>query len=558
MLNGFAYRFDGLEWKPSGSLNYYVNANVKAYYTSASGFTQAPLATIVNAVAAVLVGGNPAITNEISQAYSGSNQGNGSLLLAPYQGSSKPSAFLNYILFDEEYKVIEAKSAPVGPANVLHQVALPTIEVKELGYLFVYLSYDNESAHWVHFDELKITHTESPVLQVNAYYPFGMMAYTWLRDGEKENLYGYQGKEYDSLTRWHDFHARQYDGALGRWFAVDPQDQFASPYLAMGNNPVMMVDPDGELAFIPFLLTAIKIYGAVSTAYNVYQAYRQNGLIGAGQALMSAATGMAIGAALGPLSVGPLVDFANIKGAFPGGVVGGLSGALTGGLAGGINSSLWGGDFSDGFRGGAIGGAVTGALAGGNWGYINAKNAGKNVWWGNDVKYNRTQTSFFNFNKPDIYRSPIRANGGSKITNGCFPKCLETTGLLYGKDEYYFASEYSSFTGEPFDGVSTSNVEQFIESLPGPLFVDRPKLGEIGSHMEAGKRIVGGMNRYLSNNAPEGSRPSGHAMNLKKLKTWPDGRFKMTFINPDGGGKFRVTKPTYSQFGPWRWYSIYR
>lgn len=39
-----------------------------------------------------------------------------------------------------------------------------------------------------------------------------------------------------------------YDAALGRWFGVDPQNQFASPYLAMGNNPVMMVDPDGERA----------------------------------------------------------------------------------------------------------------------------------------------------------------------------------------------------------------------------------------------------------------------------------------------------------------------
>jgi len=298
------------------------------------------------------VGGNPAITNEISQAYSGSNQGNGSLLLAPYQGSSKPSAFLNYILFDEEYKVIEAKSAPVGSANVVHQVTLPTVQVKELGYLFVYLSYDNESAHWVHFDELKITHTESPVLQVNAYYPFGMMAYTWLRDGEKENLYGYQGKEYDSLTRWHDFHARQYDGALGRWFAVDPQDQFASPYLAMGDNPVMMVDPDGEFAIAPFLITAFKIYQYASAAYNVYKAYQEGGLIGAGRALTMAGFMWAFGQASNMLagqlassvglnnsSVGEIVGRNLFTAAFNVGTIAGLTGLMGGDVRKSITSS---------------------------------------------------------------------------------------------------------------------------------------------------------------------------------------------------------------------------
>ncbi|NEN25808.1 hypothetical protein G3O08_20165 [Cryomorpha ignava] len=30
------------------------------------------------------------------------------------------------------------------------------------------------------------------------------------------------------------------------WFTPDPAEQFSNPYLAMGNNPVMYVDPDGE------------------------------------------------------------------------------------------------------------------------------------------------------------------------------------------------------------------------------------------------------------------------------------------------------------------------
>jgi RHS repeat-associated protein len=65
------------------------------------------------------------------------------------------------------------------------------------------------------------------------------------------NRFLYQGKEWQTALalNLYDFHARQYDPALGRWLAMDPQGQFASPYNGMGNNPVMGVDPDGEFVF---------------------------------------------------------------------------------------------------------------------------------------------------------------------------------------------------------------------------------------------------------------------------------------------------------------------
>ena len=151
------------------------------------------------------------------------------------------------ILFDETYPPIEAKIVSLGTAGAMRLVSLPQITIKETGYLYIYLSYDNQAGGVdVYFDEFKITYTESPVAQVNAYYPYGMTALSWVRSGESENKYLYQGKEYDALTGLHDFHARQWDGTLGRWFAADPMNQFASPYLGMGNNPVMGVDPDGR------------------------------------------------------------------------------------------------------------------------------------------------------------------------------------------------------------------------------------------------------------------------------------------------------------------------
>jgi len=95
------------------------------------------------------------------------------------------------------------------------------------------------------------------VVQDNHYYPFGMtMA---IPDGYPmsglANPFRYQGKEFqeDAFTvngtnvnlNLYDFHARQYDPELGRWHVPDPAAQYASPYMAMGNDPVMMVDPDG-------------------------------------------------------------------------------------------------------------------------------------------------------------------------------------------------------------------------------------------------------------------------------------------------------------------------
>ncbi|MEN7551258.1 hypothetical protein AAG747_25295 [Rapidithrix thailandica] len=40
-----------------------------------------------------------------------------------------------------------------------------------------------------------------------------------------------------------------YDGRIGRWTTVDPNRQFWSPYLGMGNNPIIGFDLDGAWLF---------------------------------------------------------------------------------------------------------------------------------------------------------------------------------------------------------------------------------------------------------------------------------------------------------------------
>ena len=75
------------------------------------------------------------------------------------------------------------------------------------------------------------------------YYPFGMAIATL----GTTYRFGYQGQnsEADPETNWNSFQLRMYSPRTARWMVMDPKGQFYSPYLAMGNNPVSGVDPDG-------------------------------------------------------------------------------------------------------------------------------------------------------------------------------------------------------------------------------------------------------------------------------------------------------------------------
>ncbi|MBR8534953.1 RHS repeat-associated core domain-containing protein [Carboxylicivirga sediminis] len=79
------------------------------------------------------------------------------------------------------------------------------------------------------------------------YYPFGWEMKGRLFEGTNYR-YGYQGQfaERDEETDYNHFEARLWDSRIGRWLTTDPAGQFASPYLGMGNNPLMGIDPDGR------------------------------------------------------------------------------------------------------------------------------------------------------------------------------------------------------------------------------------------------------------------------------------------------------------------------
>jgi RHS repeat-associated protein len=65
--------------------------------------------------------------------------------------------------------------------------------------------------------------------------------------------YTFSGKERDTESGYSYFGARYYNSAYSIWMSVDPMsDKYPSisPYVYCGNNPVKLVDPDGEDVWI--------------------------------------------------------------------------------------------------------------------------------------------------------------------------------------------------------------------------------------------------------------------------------------------------------------------
>ena len=84
-----------------------------------------------------------------------------------------------------------------------------------------------------------------------------------------------------------------YDPVIGRWLSVDPARQFYSPYLGMGNNPIILVDSDGRWVHI----AAGALIGGGIAAYNLYkQGQLDWSLRSVGKIALGAGTGALVAA----------------------------------------------------------------------------------------------------------------------------------------------------------------------------------------------------------------------------------------------------------------------
>ena len=107
--------------------------------------------------------------------------------------------------------------------------------------------------YWYHPDHLGsaswVTDNNGEVVQYLYYLPWGEDFYNQRRNGYSGARHTFSAKEKDTETGLSYFGSRYYSSDLSIWLSVDPMsDKYPSlsPYVYCANNPIKLVDPNGE------------------------------------------------------------------------------------------------------------------------------------------------------------------------------------------------------------------------------------------------------------------------------------------------------------------------
>jgi RHS repeat-associated protein len=259
-------------------------------------------------------------------------------VLKNYNNGSNTNSRL-YLHGDNDYPLIEKNRVSVTAETLaVYIYGLNGAVAKRMGSTVLFLLKDHLGSNRVVMDATGLVRT---------YYDYDALGNIIRIGTTNEVKYQFTGQEYDE-SGVHNYRARLYDSDLGKFYAVDPAGQGWSAFAYAGNNPVIIVDADGKVAwFVPIL-------------------------IGAGVSLLSNTEHLDAGEwyknplkTLGFAGVGALGGALSLVGG--GGAWYGLQdvllGAIEGGLTGGLNNLVAGEDFLKGFKSGAIVGAAFGLVS---------------------------------------------------------------------------------------------------------------------------------------------------------------------------------------------------
>ncbi|SKA41221.1 RHS repeat-associated core domain-containing protein [Chitinophaga eiseniae] len=175
---------------------------------------------------------------------------------SPDQPDSKPKAYLNFVLFDDQFKLVDQNSGVKqvsGEADQLQTLGTDRMPITKNGFLYVYTS--NESQQDVFFDNLVVTQASGPVLEETHYYPFGLTMAGISSNALKgssyaENKYKFTGQLLDEDLGWNTYQMkwRTMDPQIGRFLQVDPlatKYVHNSPYAYAENKVTTGIDLEG-------------------------------------------------------------------------------------------------------------------------------------------------------------------------------------------------------------------------------------------------------------------------------------------------------------------------
>jgi RHS repeat-associated protein len=168
--------------------------------------------------------------------------------------TTKPKAFLNWILLDEQFKFVSSSSgfSQVGNDTMFTVHQFNNLNVDKNGYLYVYVSNETPNID-VFFDNLQVTHIRGNELEENHYYPFGLIqqGISSTAAGSTQNKKKYNGIDLQNDLGLNEYDAqlRELDPQIGRWWQIDPVTngyENLSPYASMYNDPIKINDPFGN------------------------------------------------------------------------------------------------------------------------------------------------------------------------------------------------------------------------------------------------------------------------------------------------------------------------
>ncbi|MFY0256518.1 RHS repeat-associated core domain-containing protein, partial [Chitinophaga sp. 30R24] len=194
---------------------------------------------------------------------------------APNAGQpDRPKAYLNFVLFDDQFKLVEENSGVKQVQATPDQLQLLSQEkmvMRKSGFLYVYTS--NESKREVYFDDVVLGVHSGPMLEETHYYPFGLTMAGISSNALKGSNYPENRNKFNGIEHTTDLDLNEYDAfyrnldpQLGRWWQIDPKAiEAESPYAAMRNNPVLNTDFLGDTT-VYYNISNGSVLGTVNNA----------------------------------------------------------------------------------------------------------------------------------------------------------------------------------------------------------------------------------------------------------------------------------------------------